>query len=90
MNIYDKITSCEKIACFIEGPNINNIVFLYKKEMLKSQFYDATMSFIDNYAKSFLIKEVTICGYETEYSKEIKSLFSGSYTELQKVIRGVI
>lgn len=90
MNIYDKIISCDKITCFIEGDNIKSVTILYKKEMLKSQFYDATMSLIDNYTKSFLIKEVTLCGYETENSKELKSLFSGSYTKLQKAIRGVI
>lgn len=90
MNIYDKITSCDKITCFIEGDNINSVTILYKKEILKSQFYDAVISFVDNCAKSFLIKEVTICGYETENSKELKSLFSGSYTKLQKTIRGVI
>lgn len=90
MNIYDKITSCEKIVCFIEGVNIKGMAIFYKKAMLKSQFYDAIMSFIDNSAKSFLIKEVIICGYETENSKELKSLFSGSYTKLQKLIRGVI
>lgn len=90
MNIYDKITSCDKITCFIEGDNIKSVTILYKKELLKSQFYDATMSLIDNYARSFLIKEVIICGYETENSIHLKSLFSGSYTELQKTIRGVI
>lgn len=90
MNIYDKITNCEKIICFIEGENIKSVTILYKKELLKSQFYNATMSLIGNYAKSFLIKEVTICGYETENSKELKPLFSGSYTKLQKSIRGVI
>lgn len=90
MNIYDKITNCEKIICFIEGDNIKNVTVLYKKELLKSQFYNATMSLIDNCAKSFLIKEVMICGYETENSKVLKSLFSGSYTKLQKSIRGVI
>lgn len=90
MNIYDKITNCDKIICFIEGDNINSVTILYKKEMLKSQFYNATISLINNYAKSFLIKEVTICGYETENSKLLKSLFSGSYVKLQKSIRGVI
>lgn len=90
MNIYDKITSCDKITCFIEGDNIRSVTILYKKEMLKSQFYDATISLIDNCTKSFLIKEVTICGYETENSNTLKSLFSGSYTKLQKSIRGVI
>lgn len=90
MNIYDKITNCEKIICFIEGDNVKHISILYKKEMLKSQFYDATITVVANYAKSFLIKEVTICGYETENSKELKSLFSGSYIKLQKTIRGVI
>lgn len=90
MNIYDKITNCEKIICFIVGDNIKSVTILYKKEMLESQFYDATMSHIDNYAKSFLIKEVTICGYETEDSKTLKSVFSGSYTKLQKTIRGVV
>lgn len=90
MNIYDKITSCEKIACFIEGPNINNIVFLYKKDMLKSQFYDVTLSTVDNCAKTFLINDVLIYGYETLYSKEAKPLFSGSYAELQKTMRSVI
>lgn len=90
MNIYDKITGCDKITCFIEGDNIKSVTILYKKEMLKSQFYDAIMSLIDNSAKSFLIKEVVICGYETENSKTLKSLFSGSYTKLQKAIRGVI
>lgn len=90
MNIYDKITSCDKITCFIEGDNIKSVTILYKKEMLKSQFYDATISFVDNYAKTFLIKEVIICGYETENSKLLKSLFSGSYAKLQKSIRGVI
>lgn len=90
MKLYDKITNCDKITCFIEGDNIKSVIILYKKEMLKSQFYDATMSLIDNYAKSFLIKEVTICGYETENSTVLKPLFSGSYTKLQKTIRGVI
>lgn len=90
MNIYDKITSCDEIICFIEGDNFKSVTFLYKKEMLKSQFYDATMSFIDNYAKSFLIKEVVINGNETENGILHKSLFSGSYVKLQKAIRGVI
>ena len=90
MNIYDKITSCDKITCFIEGDNFKSVTILYKKKMLKSQFYDATITFIDNCAMSFLIKEVTICGYETENSKELKSLFSGSCVKLQKAIRGVI
>ena len=89
MNIYDKITNCDKITCFIEGDNVKNVTMLYKKEMLKSQFFDATISLIDNYAKTFLIKEVIICGYETENSNTLKSLFSGSYTKLQKSIRGV-
>lgn len=90
MNIYDKITNCEKITCFIEGDNINCVTLYYKKKMSKIQFYDATISFIDNCAKSFLLKEVTICGYKTENSKVLKTLFSGSYIELQKLFREVI
>lgn len=90
MNIYDKITNCEKIVCFIEGVNIKGMTIFYKKELMKSQFYDATITFVDNCTKSFLIKEITICGYETENSKELKSLFSGSYIKLQKAIREVI
>lgn len=90
MNIYDKITSCEKIICFIEGANINCMSMFYKKEMLKSQFYYVTLSFIDNTANSIPIKCITICGYETENSKELKSLFTGSHIKLQKLIRGVI
>lgn len=68
MNIYDKITNCEKIICFIEGDNVKLMTILYKKEMLKSQFYDNTITFVDNCAKTFLIKEVTICGYEDRKS----------------------
>lgn len=90
MSIYDKITNCEKIICFIEGENFKSITILYKKEMLKSQFYDATMSLINNSAKTCLIKEVIINGYETENCKVLKPVFSGTYTKLQKAIRGVI
>ena len=90
MNIYDKITSCDKIVCFIEGVNINCMSIFYKKKVLESQFYLATMTFIADTATNFPIKEITICGYETENSKTLKSLFSGNYVELQKAMRGVI
>lgn len=90
MNIYDKITSCDKIAIFIEGSNTNSILFIYKKDMLKTQFYEAIISLIGKFANTFFITSVTLCGYETEDSKELKTLFAGSYIELQKLIRGVI
>lgn len=88
MNIYDKITSCDKIVCFIEGSNTNSILIIYKKDMLKTQLYDAIISLIDKFANTFLITTVTLCGYETENSKELKTIFNGSYTNLQKNIRG--
>lgn len=90
MNIYDKITNCDKIICFIEGANIKGMSIFYKKEMFKSRFYFAIMAFIDDTTKNFPIKCITICGYTTEDSKTLKSLFSGTYTELQTAIRGVI
>lgn len=90
MNIYDKITNCDKITCFIEGYNTNSILIIYKKDMLKTQFYEAIVSLIDKFVNIFSIKTVTLCGYETENSKELKSIFTGSYTELQKLIRGVL
>lgn len=90
MNIYDKLTSCEKIVCFIEGVNINCMSIFYKKELLKSQFYYVILAFIDNTAKNIPIKCITICGYETENSKELKSLFTGNHIKLQKLIRDVI
>ena len=90
MNIYDKITNCEKIACFIDGSNIDHISVIYKKGMLKTQYYEAVISAIDSIAKHFLIEDITLCGYETVNSKEMKSIFKGSYTTLQKLIRGVI
>lgn len=90
MNIYDKITNCDKITCFIEGSNTNSILIIYKKDMLKTQFYEAIISLIDRFASIFLITTVTLCGYEMENSKELKTIFTGSYTDLQKLIRGVI
>ena len=90
MNIYDKITNCEKIVCFIEGSNTNSILIIYKKDMLKTQFYEAAISLIDKFANTFLITTVTLCGYETENSKELKTIFTGTYTNLQKAMRGVI
>lgn len=91
MNIYDKITNCEKIACFIDGSNINQISVIYKKDMVKTHYYyDAVISMINSTAKHFLIEDITICGYETVNSKQTKSIFKGSYTELQKAMRGVI
>lgn len=90
MNIYDKITSYDKITCFIEGSNTNSILIIYKKDMLKTQFYEAVISLIDKFANTFLITSVTLCGYEMENSKELKTIFTGSYTNLQKLIRGVI
>lgn len=90
MNIYDKITECDKIVCFIEGANIKGMSIFYKKEMLKSQFYFATLSFINDATENFPIKCITICGYETENSKILKSIFSGSYEELVKAMRSVI
>lgn len=90
MNIYDKITSCDKIACFIDGNSINHISVIYKKDMLKTQYYEAVISIINSTAKHFLIEDITLCGYETVNSKEMKSIFNGSYTKLQKLIRGVI
>lgn len=90
MNIYDKITSYDKITCFIEGSNTNSILIIYKKDMLKTQFYEAAISLIDRFASTFLITTVTLCGYETENCKELKTIFNGSYTNLQKLIRGVL
>ena len=90
MNIYEKITKCDKIACFIDGSTINHISIIYKKDMLKTQYYDAVISIINSIAKHFLIEDITICGYETVNSKQTKSIFKGSYTELQKAMRGVI
>ena len=90
MNVYDKITDCDKIVCFIDGSNINQISVIYKKDMLKTQFYDAVISIIDSTAKHFLIEDITLCGYETVNSKEIKSIFKGCYTKFQKILRGVI
>lgn len=90
MNIYDKITNCEKIVCFIDGSNINHISVIYKKDMLKTQYYEAVISIIDSTTKHFLIEDIKLCGYETVNSKEIKSIFEGSYTKLQKLIRGVL
>lgn len=90
MNIYDKITNCDKIVCFIEGLNTNSILIIYKKDMLKTQFYEAVISLIDKFANTFLITTVTLSGYETVNSKEMKSIFKDSYTKLQKLIRGVI
>lgn len=90
MNIYDKITGCEKIVCFIEGANINSISIFYKKELLKSQFYYVVLSYIDNIANNVPVKDITISGYETENSIVLKPLFSGNHIKLQKAIRGVI
>lgn len=90
MNIYDKITKYDKIVCFIEGSNTNSILIIYKKDMLKTQFYEAVISLIDRFASTFLITVVTLCGYEKENSKELKTIFNGSYTYLQNLIRGVI
>lgn len=90
MNIYDKITIFDKITCFIEGFNTNSVLIIYKKDMLKTQYYEAVISLIDKFANTFLITTVTLCGYEAENSKELKTIFTGSYTELQKLIRGVI
>lgn len=90
MNIYDKITNCEKIICFIDGDNINHISLFYKKDKSKTQYYEAVISIIDSIAKHFLIEDITLCGYETVNSKEMKSIFKGCYTKLQKTIRGVI
>lgn len=90
MNIYDKIMNCEKIACFIDGSNISHISIIYKKDMLKTQYYEAVISIINSTAKHFLIEDITICGYETVNSTQTKSIFKGSYTELQKAMRGVI
>ena len=91
MSIYDKITNCDKIVCFINGSNINHISVIYKKDMVKTHFfYDAVISIIDSTAKHFLIEDITLCGYETVNSKEIKSIFKGCYTNFQKLLRGVI
>lgn len=90
MNIYDKISNCDKIVCFIEGANINCISMFYKKEMLASQFYFTILTFIGDAATNIPIKDIIICGYETENSKTLKSLFSGNYAKLQKAMRGVI
>lgn len=90
MSIYDKITNCEKIVCFIDGSNINHISVIYKKDMLKTQYYEAVISIINSTAKHFLIEDITLCGYEAVNSKVLQSIFKGSYTKLQKLIRGVI
>ena len=90
MNIYDKITNCEKIVCFIEGCHINQISIIYKKNMMTTLFYDEVISIIDSVAKHCLIEDITLCGYEREDSKKMNMIFKGGYIELQELIRGGI